>query len=131
MYEVIKRDLEGLVIFEDSVLYIHVCNQLGNCYHKLGDADKALDHLQLSLQSIQKVRGSANSDEPSVIDDMMTAKICRNIAVIAEMKGYLNDSIKMNEQCLMLKIRSLGIHHVEVLISQLQCAMAFERVGDL
>jgi hypothetical protein len=33
----------------------------------------------------------------SPIDDLMIAKICRNIAIIAELKGYNNDAIKMNE----------------------------------
>jgi hypothetical protein len=47
----------------------------------------------------------------------VTAKICRNIAIIAEMKGYLNDCIKMNEQCLMFKLKQLPLHHEEVLIS--------------
>jgi tetratricopeptide (TPR) repeat protein len=45
MYEGIKRDMESLIIFEDSILYINVCNQLGNCYFKLNDVDKALENL--------------------------------------------------------------------------------------
>lgn len=45
LYEAIKRDMESLVIFEDSVLYINVCNQLGNCYFKLNDTDHALENL--------------------------------------------------------------------------------------
>lgn len=44
-YELIKRDMEALVIFEDSVLYIHVCNQLGNCFFKIEEYDRALDNL--------------------------------------------------------------------------------------
>jgi hypothetical protein len=53
----IKRDMEALVIFEDSVLYIHVCNQLGNCFFKIEEYDRALDNLQMSLLSIHKIRG--------------------------------------------------------------------------
>ena len=45
LYEGLKRELEALVLFEDSLLYIHVCNQIGNCFYKLGDLDRALDHL--------------------------------------------------------------------------------------
>jgi len=59
-YELIKRDMETLVIFEDSVLYIHVCNQLGNCYYKLNELDKALENLQISLLQIHKIRGSTD-----------------------------------------------------------------------
>ena len=44
-YEAIKRQMESLVAFEDSVLYINVCNQLGNCYFKQNDIDKALENL--------------------------------------------------------------------------------------
>jgi len=44
-YELIKRDMETLIIFEDSVLYINVCNQLGNCYYKINDLDRALENL--------------------------------------------------------------------------------------
>jgi len=51
--------MEGLIIFEDSVLYINVCNQLGNCYFKINDADRALENLQLSLLSIHKIRGKS------------------------------------------------------------------------
>ena len=50
--------------------------------------------MQLSLISIHKIRGQS---APSKIDDLVIAKICRNIAIIAEMKGYMNDCIKMNE----------------------------------
>jgi hypothetical protein len=89
--------MENLIVFEDSVLYINVCNQLGNCYFKLNEVDKALENLQLSLLSIHKVRGKASSLTLSPIDDLMIAKICRNIAIIAELKGYINDAIKMNE----------------------------------
>ena len=49
----------------------------------------------------------------------MIAKICRNIAIIAELKGYFNDAIKMNEQCLVFKLKQLPNFHDEVLISQL------------
>lgn len=44
-YELIKRDMESLIIFEDSILYIDVCNQLGNCYFKVNEYDRALDNL--------------------------------------------------------------------------------------
>jgi type IV secretory pathway protease TraF len=74
---------------------------------------------------------SSESDKPPLVDNLVTAKICRNIASIAETKGYLNDCIKMNEQCLMLKIKALGHSHTEVLISQIQCALALEKVGDV
>lgn len=37
--EMIKRDMETLVIYEDNLLYIHVCNQLGNCYFKINNFD--------------------------------------------------------------------------------------------
>lgn len=46
------------------------------------------------------------------------------------MKGYFNDCIKMNEECLMFKLKVLPLHHEEVLISQLQIGMAYENVGD-
>ena len=111
--------MESLIVFEDSVLYINVCNQLGNCYFKLNESDKALENLQLSLLSIHKVRGKTSSLALSPIDDLMTAKICRNIAIIAELKGYINDAIKMNEQCLVFKLKQLPNFHDEVLISQL------------
>jgi hypothetical protein len=97
--------MENLIVFEDSVLYINVCNQLGNCYFKLNEVDKALENLQFSLLSIHKVRGKASSLTLSPIDDLMIAKICRNIAIIAELKGYINDAIKMNEQSLVFKLK--------------------------
>jgi hypothetical protein len=31
----------------------------------------------------------------------------------------------------MFKLKSLPLHHEEVLISQLQCGMSYENVGDL
>jgi len=47
----------------------------------------------------------------------MIAKICRNIAIIAEMKGYINDAIKMNEQSLVFKLKALPHFHEEILVS--------------
>ena len=130
LYETIKRDMESLVIFEDSVLYINLCNQLGNCYFKLNDTDRALENLQLSLLSIHKIRGKSSQESMSPIDDLMIAKICRNIAIIAELKGYINDAIKMNEQCLVFKLKTLPHFHEEILVSQLQCAQSYEAAGD-
>ena len=108
--------MESLIIFEDSVLYIHVCNQLGNCYFKIGDMDKALENLQLSLLSIHNNKGDESKQR---VDHLITAKICRNIAIMADMKGYHNDCIKMNEQSLLFKTKVLPIHHDEVILSQL------------
>ncbi len=116
-YEAIKKDMEGLIIFEDSVLYINVCNQLGNCYFKINDADRALENLQLSLLSIHKIRGKSEEQCVPLIEDLMIAKICRNIAIIAEMKGYINDAIKMNEQSLVFKLKALPHFHEEILVS--------------
>jgi hypothetical protein len=49
------------------------------------------------LLSIHKIRGAPDEEKVSPIDDLVIAKICRNIAIIAEIKGYNNDCIKMNE----------------------------------
>jgi hypothetical protein len=82
------------------------------------------------LLSIHKIRGAPDEERVSPIDDLVIAKICRNIAIIADIKGYNNDSIKMNEQCLIFKLKALPHQHEEILISQLQCASAYEAVGD-
>jgi hypothetical protein len=55
----------------------------------------------------------------SPIDDFVIAKICRNIAIIADMKGYVNDAIKMNEQSLIFKTKAFNLYHDEILASQL------------
>ena len=42
-FEGVKRKIEAEVIFDKPILFINVCNQLGNCYLKLGDLTAAKD----------------------------------------------------------------------------------------
>ena len=77
-FEGVKRKIEAEVIFDKPILFINICNQLGNCYLKGGSLDAAKENFEQSLRLIQKV--DKTSDK---INDAIIAKIYLNLGIIA------------------------------------------------
>ena len=77
-FEGVKRKIEAEVIFDKPILFINICNQLGNCYLKDGNLEAAKDNFEQSLRLIQKV--DKTSDK---ISDAIVAKIYLNLGIIA------------------------------------------------
>ena len=45
-FEGVKRKIEAEVIFDKPILFINICNQLGNCYLKGGSLDAAKENFE-------------------------------------------------------------------------------------
>lgn len=75
-FEKVKKDINQEVVFDQPLLYINVCNQLGNCYLRVDDQNKALDNFESSLCLI-------NKGGDGLVSDHIIAKICSNIALIS------------------------------------------------
>jgi hypothetical protein len=56
-------------------------------------------------------------ENKSAVNELIVSKIYHNIAMISGSKGYINDSIKMNEKSLGLKLNVLPHYHQDVLQS--------------
>ena len=54
-FESVKRKIELEVVFDKPILFINICNQLGNCYLKLSQLEAAKDNFEQSLRLIAKV----------------------------------------------------------------------------
>lgn len=104
-FEGVKKDINKEVVFDKPIIYINVCNQLGNCYLKMNDLNKALSNFEDSLFLINKYQ------DKSLINEVIVAQICQNIAMISGEKGYLNDCIKMHERALNYKQKVLPQYH--------------------
>ena len=76
---------------------------------KVDDKDKALENFETSLLLINKL------EDRGAVSELIVSKICQNIAMISGSKGYINDSIKMNEKSLGLKLNVLPHYHQDVL----------------
>ena len=52
VFEEVKRDIFKEVIFDNWLLLVNVCNQLGNQYMRRGEQNKALENYEHSLYII-------------------------------------------------------------------------------
>eukprot|EP00347_Sterkiella_histriomuscorum_P023783 403333405 len=123
-FESVKSQIEKELVFDKPLIYINICNQLGNCYLKIDDQTRALENFETSLSLINKL------EDKSQVSDLIVSKICQNIALISGQKGYVNDFIKMSEKSLTIKLNVLPQFHNEVLTSQIQCANSYDQAGD-
>ena len=71
------------------MLYINICNQLGNCYLKKNNLKKSLENFEMSLVMIQKMesekdvlRDQSEQEENHKINPLIVAKICLNVGLI-------------------------------------------------
>ena len=109
-----KRKIEAEVIFDKPILFINICNQLGNCYLKEGNLEAAKDNFEQSLRLIQKV--DKTSDK---ISDAIVAKIYLNLGIIASHKGEHQSALYLHEKCLEYRLKSLhGNMNDEQIMSQ-------------
>lgn len=69
-FESVKLKIEKELVFDKPLIYINICNQLGNCYLKIDDLTRALENFEISLSLINKL------EDKSQISDMIVSKIC-------------------------------------------------------
>jgi len=80
-FENAKKSIENEIVYENPMLFVNICNQLGNCYLTDGRLEKALDNFELSLGMIKKVEEERTSIEQPT-NPLIVAKLCLNIALI-------------------------------------------------
>ena len=78
-FEGVKRKIEAEVVFDKPILFINICNQLGNCYLKVGNLEAAKDNFEQSLRLIHKVDKTTDK-----INEAIVGKIYLNLGIIAE-----------------------------------------------
>ena len=54
-FENTKRSIENEIVYENPMILVNICNQLGNCYLRTKKLDYALDNFETSLCLINKV----------------------------------------------------------------------------
>lgn len=84
------------------MLFVNICNQLGNCYLTDGRLEKALDNFELSLCMINKLEEErASLDEPT--NPLVVAKLCLNVALLYSQFGNLEEAVNMHQRSLIYK----------------------------
>ena len=97
-----KRKIEAEVVFDKPILFINICNQLGNCYLKTGDLKAAKENFEQSLRLIRKVEGTSDK-----IDNAIIGKIYLNLAIIASHTNEHNNAFYLHQQSLEYKLKSI------------------------
>ena len=84
-FENTKRSIENEIVYENPMILVNICNQLGNCYLRTKKLDNALDNFETSLCLINKVENEKrHGDQSEAINPLVVAKICLNIALIRQ-----------------------------------------------
>ena len=113
-FEGVKRKIEAEVVFDKPILFINICNQLGNCYLKAGSLSAAKETFEQSLRLIQKLDGTADK-----IGDDIVAKIYLNLGIIATSCNKHDQALYLHEKSLEHKLKSLrGNMNHEAIMSQ-------------
>ena len=106
-FENAKSSIENEIVYENPLMYINICNQLGNCYlqNEPVSLHRALDNFEFSLCMISKLEsedrmGEVNSDQ---ISSALVSKVCMNIALIRSELGHFEESVYMHQKCLIYK----------------------------
>lgn len=77
-FESVKRRIEQEVVFDKPILFINICNQLGNCYLRLSQLEAAKDNFEQSLRLISKVQSTTDR-----VNEVIMSKIYLNLGIIA------------------------------------------------
>ena len=103
-FESTKTLIENEIVYENPLLFINVCNQLGNCYlslainpqkteNRMDLFEKALDNFESSLCLINRMDDKSTDQ---LINNVLVGKICLNIALIRSQLGNHHESVIMH-----------------------------------
>lgn len=83
-FENAKQSIENEIVYEHPMLFVNICNQLGNCYLQQKNIKRALENFEGSLVLINKIENEKLFEKKSTqkINPLVIAKICMNIALI-------------------------------------------------
>ena len=54
-FENAKKSIENEIVYEHPMLFVNICNLLGNCYLKQNNIKRALENFEASLVLINKI----------------------------------------------------------------------------
>lgn len=128
-FENVKKAVENEIVYENPLLFVNVCNQLGNCY--LAQAQQSLLHseqtakLKLALDNFESsfclINRMISSNE---LPDGITSKICLNIGLIqSELSNYEQAEV-MNEKSIEYKRKEAHVDQDDLCNMYLQLAQS-------
>ena len=125
-FENVKKSIENEIVYENPMLFVNICNQLGNCYLNTDRLQKALDNFELSLRMITKIEDEREAaDQPT--SPLVVAKLCLNIALIRSKLGFYEEAVYMHERSLMYKSQVLPKLDNEIRDQNILLAFAQQR----
>jgi tetratricopeptide (TPR) repeat protein len=104
----------------DPITQIRLQNALGVAYLGLGEAPKALSHLQRALEKVQAMQGA---DHPDTLVTMC------NLAFAYKAVGELDLAVELHEQALEKRQAKLGADHPDTVQSMQNLAITYQAVG--
>jgi tetratricopeptide (TPR) repeat protein len=104
----------------DPITQIRMQNALGVAYLGLGEAPKALSHLQCALEKVQARQGADHSDT--------LATMC-NLASAYKAVGELDLAVQLQERALEKRQAKLGADHLDTVQSMNNLAVTYRAVG--
>lgn len=88
------------------MIFVNVCNQLGNCYQILAHSAKCSskeDFLEKALENFESSLCLIKNMKKGKVDDNLQGKICLNIALIRSEVGDYKESVIMHLKSIELK----------------------------
>jgi len=113
----LEYNLKALEIYIETDLYINI----GACYNRLGESEKALEWFQKALEAEEEQNGK---DTPAV------ACIYNNIGVICNKNGEYDRAIEWYQQALVIREKVLGKEHKDTSTSYSNIGIAYENKGE-
>lgn len=110
-FQNVKKTIENEIIYENPMLYVNVCNQLGNCFLLKQNLKRAVSHFEISLSMINKLQSEKiaeagmkpDAENFDKISPLIISKICLNIAIIRSQMGNHQEAVFMHEKSLAYK----------------------------
>lgn len=113
------------MVFDKPVMFINVCNQLGNCFLKIQDYQAARENFEQSLLLIRKLEGTRDC-----ISDLVIAKIYLNLGIIAQQQNDLVNSLLYHRRALEYKQNGLPEVHPEIMSQYVMIAFGLQKLDD-
>ena len=105
-----KRRIQSEIVFDKPIMFINICNQLGNCYLKVPNLVAARENFEQSLLLIRKLEGTQER-----VNDLIIAKIYLNLGIIAQNQGEIDNALHYHNRSLEFKLKELPEMHDEIM----------------
>lgn len=108
-FENVKKSILKEIVYDNPLVYVNVCNLLGNCYLAKNYSRPALENFEQSITMIAKLQEDKDCVDQlnAEVSPLVAAKICLNIALIRAELGDLIESVFMHEKSLNYKLQQM------------------------